>query len=138
VNAENVTIEFSTPMRYFGLNWGYADTATPDSVQFFNGNTNLGTFTGATVFGNEINTTTPAEPSTYVNFTAGSGQTFNKIVLSNNGSSSSGFESDNHSYSTVPFGFSPSLGIVALGILFGIRKLFKRVNNSKLSTGQKL
>jgi hypothetical protein len=29
----------------------------------------------------------------------------------------------------VPFGFSPSLGIVALGILFGSRKLFKRVKN---------
>jgi hypothetical protein len=132
VQAQDVTITFSAPMKYFGLNWGYADTGTLDSVSFFNGDDPLDTFKGDTVFGSQIGKVDNVEPSTYVNFMASGNQTFNRVVLSNSGSSSAPFESDNHAYRQVPFGFSPGLGIVVLGACGAVSQLKNQVKKRKV------
>jgi len=82
-----VTIAFANPLDYFGLYWG-----TPDpnnTISFFNGATLLQSFSGAAVVGS-------MNPSAavYANFFAAPGESFNKVVLSDNFA----FESDNHAY----------------------------------------
>jgi hypothetical protein len=82
-----VTIAFANPLDYFGLYWG-----TPDpnnTISFFNGATLLQSFSGAAVVGS-------MNPSAavYTNFFAAPGESFNKVVLSDNFA----FESDNHAY----------------------------------------
>ena len=83
-----VTIAFANPLDYFGLDWG---TPSPNNtISFFNGSTLLQSFTGDALY---IATTSTG--AAYANFFAGPGESFNKVVLSEN---SIAFESDNHAY----------------------------------------
>ncbi|MHC5747468.1 MAG: Npun_F0296 family exosortase-dependent surface protein [Nostoc sp.] len=108
----SVTINFAQALDYFGLHWGSVDTY--NSIEFFNGNTSLGSFSGAQVPGTTAsgNQSSPQD-NVFVNFLADQGQTFNKVVLSSTGIA---FESDNHSYklASVPEPTS-MLGLLAFG-----------------------
>lgn len=104
-----VTIDFSSSLDYFGLYWGSIDST--NSISFYNGTTQVGQTYDTSDIGNG---------SQYVNFFADSGQSFNQVRLSNTTTltNTALFESDNHAYraaTAVPFEFSPSMGILALG-----------------------
>lgn len=137
INGNPVTVNFSTPLKYFGLDWGNADA--DDQIQFYTGNTLLNTFTASSVFGTPLPTN--PQPSSYVDFFAsGTTETFNRVVLTHlndNDAANPAFQSDNHAFSTqaqaVPFGFSPGLGILALGFWGASIELKRqRRNNPKL------
>src|SRR5258708_6052706 len=81
LNNQSTTITFNQPIDYFGLAWGSADSG--NSLQLFNGAAPV----GATFLGGGGNL--------YVNFFAGAGEQFTRIVLSYSGCC---FETDNHSY----------------------------------------
>ncbi|MEH2334592.1 Npun_F0296 family exosortase-dependent surface protein [Nostoc sp.] len=110
----SVTINFKQALDYFGLYWGSVDTY--NSIAFFNGSTLLNTFTGDKVPGTRAsgNQISP-EDNVFVNFLAGPGETFDKIVLS---STDIAFESDNHSYrvANVPEP-TTTLGLLAFGVM---------------------
>jgi hypothetical protein len=113
------TIEASSSqsLNYFGLYWGSVDPF--NSISFFNGNTQVGpTFSRAQVadafaaagFGR-----LPAgglNGSTYVNFFANTGESFNRVVFNSRGTA---FESDNHAFRVVP---TPALlpGLIGMGL----------------------
>jgi hypothetical protein len=83
-----VSIAFANPLDYFGLYWG---TPSPNNtISFFNGNTLLQSFSG-----NAIGSSVITNGGVYANFFAAAGESFNKVVLSDN---SVAFESDNHAY----------------------------------------
>ncbi|MHC5725684.1 MAG: Npun_F0296 family exosortase-dependent surface protein, partial [Nostoc sp.] len=112
-NTGNETITFAKALDYFGLYWGSVDKG--NSIEFFNGSTSLGIFTGS-----QVSTTASGNPSSpqdnlFVNFFADSGQTFNKVVLS---SSNIALETDNHAYrlANVPEP-TATLGLLAFGVM---------------------
>lgn len=136
VFAEPVTITFSQPLGYFGLDWGFADTTNTIAFYKNSNDTNASTtFTCANVFpSSTCSGADSAQSSSYVDFTANNANdTFSKIVLSNG--SGTGFETDNHAHRVrVPFGFSPGLGILGLGALGSIAGIKSKVQKWKLSS----
>jgi len=113
-NTGSVTINFAQALDYFGLHWGSIDTY--NSIEFFNGSTSLGSFSGSqvpltTASGNQTN----PQDNGFVNFLANQGETFDKIVLSSSGIA---FETDNHSYrlASVPEP-TATLGLLAFGVM---------------------
>ena len=109
----SVTINFAQALDYFGLHWGSVDTY--NSIAFFNGNTLLQTFTGSDVSTPPTGNQTIPQDNVFVNFFAGPGETFDKIVLSSTGVA---FETDNHSYrlASVPEP-TTTLGLLAFGVM---------------------
>lgn len=83
-----VTIAFANPLDYFGLYWG--TPSANNTIGFFNGDTLVQSFSGAAVLSG-VNTS----GAVYANFFAAAGESFNKVVLSDNAPA---FESDNHAY----------------------------------------
>jgi hypothetical protein len=110
--SNSTTINLNGLNDYFGLYLGVFDTE--DTIAFYNGNTQVGSFSGATM-GNSCSSTIttvyysvplssgPAggfselSCATFMNFTAeNSGEYFNKIVMT--AGSTSAFNSDNHAF----------------------------------------
>ena len=83
-----VTIAFANPLDYFGLYWG--TPSINNTIGFFNGDRLLQSFSG-----NAIGSSVITNGGVYANFFAAAGESFNKVVLSDN---SVAFESDNHAY----------------------------------------
>jgi hypothetical protein len=87
-----LTIGFSQPIGYFGLYWGSPDPL--DTIMFFSGATQVFAFSGVQLgllgvgFGNNS--------AAYVNFSAGPGESYTRIELSDNVFP---FETDNHAFS---------------------------------------
>jgi len=99
----NTTLTLNTPSAYFGMWWSAGD---PNNyLNFYNGNTLVGEFNtawldqkvGSAYYGNPVPGSNQGKDSgeafAFINFYAVNGATFDKIVMSNPGSS--GFESDN-------------------------------------------
>jgi hypothetical protein len=86
-----LTIDFSQPIEYFGLYWGSPDPF--DTIAFFNGATQVFAFTGSQLgaLGVGLGTNNAA----YVNFSAGPGESYTRIVLTDNVFP---FETDNHAF----------------------------------------
>ena len=111
-----VTVNLTASVNYLGIWWSAADTNNQLSV--YSGTTLIKTLTtadilsllgGSTVtavngsvyntsqyFGNPNNNLDPAEPFYYLELVT-TGVTFDKLVMSNSGSTGTGFESDNWS-----------------------------------------
>lgn len=114
--AETTATFGGQALGYFGLYWGSVDDF--NSVSFFSGATSLGTFSRAQVaaaFAAAGFGTLPAgtaNGSTYVNFFADAGESFDRIVFS---STARAFESDNHAYKVIP---TPALlpGLIGMGL----------------------
>ena len=112
--GQSTTVTFSTPVDYVGFVWG-----TPDgynTVEFFNGNTSLGSYNGGIVSDN------------YMNFFADPGEQFTSVVFSSNGCC---YETDNFSYRVINAGVPEPATLALLGSgfvgLVGVarRKLMK-------------
>jgi hypothetical protein len=112
-----LTIDFSRPLRYFGLYWGSPDPG--NLITFFNGITPVFALTGANLnaaFGVGFG----LDNAAYVNFAAGTGESYTRIVLS---STDFPFETDNHAFAAVPEPGSLFLfGSGVLGLLASIRR----------------
>ncbi len=141
----SVTINLESLTKSFGLDWGAAHPG--NTLSFFNGNTLIKTFETADIgkfvlyseqhlgpkagdssIESAPGSTTYYQGNGYVQFFAeNSNEYFNKIVISQEGKG--GFESDNHSFRTVP---EPSLvfGMLAIG---GGMLLRKRKNQKALN-----
>lgn len=111
-NTGSVEINFAKSLDYFGLHWGSVDKY--NSIAFYNGNTLIQSFDGSAVPGTKAsgNQSSPQD-NVYVNFLAGKGESFNRVVLK---STSPAFETDNHAYriASVPEPTS-MLGLLAFG-----------------------
>ncbi len=105
----SATLTLNAPASYFGMEWLAGDNQ--NVLDFYSGNTLIAEFSTASAFaatshtggpfgtghyGNPNTNADAGEPFGYLNFFATGGTTFDKIVFSN-GSTGSGFESDNHS-----------------------------------------
>jgi hypothetical protein len=88
-----LTINFSSPISYFGLYWGSPDPA--NLISFFNGGTLLFNFTGQNLH-DQLGVGFGLGNAAYVNFTATPAESYTKIVISANGSFP--FENDNHAF----------------------------------------
>ena len=99
----NTTLTLNSPSAYFGMWWSAGD---PNNyLYFYNGTTLVGEFdtkwldqtVGSTYYGNPVPGSNQGKDSgeafAFINFYATGGATFDKIVMSNPGTS--GFESDN-------------------------------------------
>ncbi|NER35795.1 MAG: PEP-CTERM sorting domain-containing protein [Oscillatoria sp. SIO1A7] len=124
------TIEFAEKLDYFGLYWG--STGWYDSIEFYNGSTQVASFTGEDVSGipGVSGNWTDPEYNMYVNFFAETGESFDKIVLN---ATHIAFETDNHAYrvAAVP---EPSavLGLLGLGAIAAgsLKKRQEKSSNS--------
>lgn len=140
----SVTISLQSLTKSFGLDWGAAHPG--NTLSFFNGDTLIKTFATANMGEFALYSKLHPGPNAagakklddgkyyqgngYVQFFAeNSNEYFNKIVISQKGSG--GFESDNHSFRTVP---EPSLALGMLAIGGGMF-LRKRKNQKALNLG---
>ena len=107
----STTLTFNAPSSYFGIWWSAGDKT--NTLTFYNGNTQIAQYTTASFlgllphsyYGNPVNAKAdPLEPFAFLNFFA-VGTQFTKVVFSNMGPT--GFESDNWTYRTHPFGYYP-------------------------------
>jgi hypothetical protein len=122
-SADPVTLTFNGPQSFFGIWWSAADVN--NTLTFYSGATELATFNTSSVFaglgnsyyGNPNNGGDTGEPFAYMNFNGVSGTTFTSVVFTNNGTTSTGFESDNWSISSVPEPSSLVLSSTAAVIL---------------------
>jgi hypothetical protein len=145
----SVTISLENLTKSFGLDWGAAHPG--NTLSFYKGDTLIKTFETADIGkfalyselhpgpkagDSSIKSTT--EKNTYYQgngyvqfFAENSNEYFNKIVISQDAKYGGGFESDNHSFRTVP---EPSLafGMLAIG---GGMLLLKRKNYKALNLG---
>ena len=89
------TLTFSSGLSYFGFLWGSPDAS--NTVTFWNGTTQLASYTGTAVKSNANGDQSYAR---YFGVTASGGDVITKVVFS---ASSNAFESDNHAFiSAVP------------------------------------
>jgi hypothetical protein len=109
----STTLTFTSQYAYFGFWWSAGDDK--NVMEFYNGATLVARFTTASLLNalasspdykgspvkNVLNQN-PTQSYAFVNFFGASGTTWNKIVFSNIGTS--GFESDNHTIRTQPWG----------------------------------
>ncbi|GAX40580.1 hypothetical protein NIES4075_15460 [Tolypothrix sp. NIES-4075] len=140
----SVTISLQSLTKSFGLDWGAAHPG--NTLSFFNGDKLIQTFTTANMGEFALYSMLHSGPKAdgakqladgkyyqgngYVQFFAqNSNEYFNKIVISQKGGG--GFESDNHSFRTVP---EPSLALGMLAIGGGML-LRKRKNQKALNLG---
>jgi len=109
------TITFASKLSYFGFNWGSPDTY--NSVQLYNGNTLLGSFTGS-VLANAMLVAPNGNQTVggYLNVTAdNANEYFDKILFI---SGTNAFESDNHAYITaVPEPDTYAMILAGLGMV---------------------
>jgi len=131
-SAAPVTLTLNGAQTYFGIWWSAGDAE--NVLRFYSGATLLGTYTTASALGSlssayNGNTNNrsldPGEKFAYLNFIGTSGTTFNKIVFSNSGTTSTGFESDNWSVTaSVPEPSSLVLAgtALAMGALVHLRR----------------
>ena len=121
-SASPVSLTFNGPQSYFGMWWSAADVN--NTLKFYSGSTLLETYTTASVFtgidSSYYGNPTPnflgqdsGEPFAYLNFNGTLGTTFTSVVISNAGSTGTGFESDNFSIAGVPEPSSLVLGGMA-------------------------
>lgn len=113
----SVTLTFAKAIDYFGLYWGSVDPF--NSISFFSGDKLIKTFGGSEVSTTAKGSWTGVTDNIYVNFFAGQGEAFDKIVLNSTGIA---FESDNFAYreaSAVPEPLT--LGGTAIGLALGAR-----------------
>lgn len=114
--ASSYAINFSSPISYFGFYWGSPDS--DNVVTFFNGATNLGSFTGAnlnSMFGVGFGTSNAA----YINFAVGPGDLpATRVVFQG---VQFPFETDNHAFQAVSAVPEPTMlllvGTGGLGLL---------------------
>ena len=104
-SSDPVTLTFSGPQSYFGIWWSAADVN--NTLTFYSGAPSWLLHTasvfaglGSSYYGNPNNGGDTGEPFAYLNFNGASGTTFTSVVFSNNGTTSTGFESDNWSISS--------------------------------------
>ncbi|MBD2213120.1 PEP-CTERM sorting domain-containing protein [Nostoc linckia FACHB-104] len=112
--GNDVTINFAQALDYFGFYWGSIDKY--NYVDIYSKGVKIQTFNGSNVPGTKASgSQVNAVDNIYVNLLAGTGETFDKIVLR---TTSPALETDNYSYrvATVP---EPSsmLGLLAFGAL---------------------
>ena len=110
------TLNLTTAISYFGMWWSAGDAN--NFLSFYSGNTLVASFSTATLLSKLPNAyygnpgpgykgQDSAEAFAYINFYGMGGTTFNKIVLSDP-STTSGFESDNHTVRVTPYGSDPN------------------------------
>jgi hypothetical protein len=127
--AGSMTLQLNGPADYFGIWWSAIDNQ--NTLQFYSGASLVGTFNSTNLgpFSNDYygNPNAPlgrntGEPYVYINFTGTAGTTFDRIVFTN--SSSTGFESDNHSIHSVPEPSALAMGAAAstLGLALARRR----------------
>jgi len=125
----SMTLSLTTPATYFGLWWSAGDG--PNTLDFFSDDTLISTFTfyslvdalsnptmnadgvtynTADYYGNPVDGSNGGEPYAYLHVFAPEGQTFNKVVFSENGG---GFEFDNVTVASTSQDASDSLVILA-------------------------
>lgn len=127
-SGNDVTISFATPKTYFGMNWGFADGN--NLIKFYTNASDTNPTKSFRASDIPLRTTSPQQ-SAYVNFFSNnSTDSFSKIAISNTATGSA-FETDNHSFKYVPFGFSPGLGIVGLGACGAIVQFKRRWQQEK-------
>jgi hypothetical protein len=107
------TITFSTSQGYYGLWWSAGDPA--NVLTFYSGNALVAQFTTSSLltrlasspdyYGNPRTNQNPAEAYAFINFFGVTGTTWDRIVMSNQGSS--GFESDNWTTRVGSYGTEP-------------------------------
>ncbi|NEU74902.1 PEP-CTERM sorting domain-containing protein [Hassallia byssoidea VB512170] len=144
--GNSVTITLESLAKSFGLDWGAAHPG--NTLSFFNGSTLIKTFITADIGKFALYSKFHPGPKAdgaiklddgkyyqgngYVEFFAeNSNEYFNKIVISQQAKYGGGFESDNHSFRTVP---EPSLALGMLAIGGGMF-LRKRKNQKSLNLG---
>ena len=109
------TLSLTTAISYFGMWWSAGDAN--NFLSFYSGNNLVASFSTATLlsklpssyFGNPTPGYTGAdgtEAFAFLNFYGTAGTTFDKIVLSDP-STTSGFESDNHTIRVASYGTDP-------------------------------
>jgi hypothetical protein len=110
LSGSSYAINFSSPISYFGFYWGSPDS--DNVVTFFNGATNLGSFSGAnlnSMFGVGFGTSNAA----YINFAVGPGDLpATRVVFQG---VQFPFETDNHAYQAAPVPEPTSLLLLATG-----------------------
>ena len=110
------TLNLTTAISYFGMWWSAGDAN--NFLSFYSGNTLVASFSTATLLSKLPNAyygnpgpgykgQDSAEAFAFINFYGMGGTTFNKIVLSDP-STTSGFESDNHTVRVTPYGSDPN------------------------------
>jgi hypothetical protein len=106
-SADPVTLAFGGPQSYFGMWWSAADAN--NMVQFYSGSTLVATYTMASAFAglDSAYYGNPGSPGVdlgesfaYFDFYGTDGTTFTSAVLSNAGTTGTGFEADNFSVVT--------------------------------------
>jgi hypothetical protein len=119
----SAVIQFTANQNYFGILWGSIDTE--NVLQFFNGSTLVGSFTGTDV-GLPIPPGNQNPPGTrYVNFTTTAGTTFNRVVAT---SSIFTFEFDNVAFGNIAAVPEPTTVVPAL---LGVGLLYLRHRRKK-------
>ncbi|MDX2240476.1 MAG: PEP-CTERM sorting domain-containing protein [Leptolyngbyaceae cyanobacterium bins.302] len=119
-NTGSVTLNLSKALDYFGLYWGSADTY--NFIDFYSAGSLIKTFGGGDISATARGSWTGASDNLYVNFFAGAGESFDKIVLRSNGAA---FESDNHAFresAAVPEPFTVGGSLVGLALGLRLRK----------------
>ena len=119
-----VNINFKEAVNYFGFYAGSLDSY--NYIDIYKGNQLLKTFSGADVpTAIADGSWTSTQANMFINLVAGTGETFDRVVMRSNGIA---FETDNHAYrlasQSVP---EPNamLGVLAIGAC-GMTSLFKR------------
>ncbi len=125
--GKDTTLKFAKAADYFGLYWGSVDSY--NHLDFYSGNRMLKSFTGNDVSKTAAGAWTGKSDNVYVDFFAGKGETFDKVVMR---SDAPAFETDNHAYrlaaKSVP---EPGLvGGLATVTLFGMTAFRKRKHTS--------